>query len=60
MSSWHRQQDAHWDDQRDPHGGIRAESRMMRIPTGKAMWEGNERQKEKFERKIEERDTFWS
>lgn len=33
---------------------------MMRIPTGKAMWEGNERQKEKFERKIEERETFWS
>lgn len=32
---------------------FRAESRMMRIPTGKAMWEGNERQKEHFERKTE-------
>ena len=33
---------------------------MMRIPTGKVMWEGNERQKEQFARKTEERDNFWS
>ena len=51
---------SHWEDQRHLHGGISGESRRIRVSIGKAIWEGNDRQREMSERKREERDTFWS